>query len=79
MDNVRYIEREVRYTLVDDCEKEHTYSLFSGGCNGGREILSVVTPGDCTLDIPMSELPYLISALQLFEKDNLKMGGHGRA
>ena len=71
MKKVKHIEQEVRYTLVDEQEQEHVYTLVSCCEQNEKSVVTLLSENGGSIEIPLSEVPFLIPALQLFAKTHV--------
>ena len=71
MNNVKHIEQEVRYTMVDEQEQEHVYTLVSGCEQDEKSVVTLLSENGGSIELPLSEVPFLIPALQLFAKTHV--------
>lgn len=67
-----YVERSVSYTLLNESGQERNYVLTkSNECADGEDMVNI-SDGNQGMNVPVSELSFLMEALRLFVFDEQK-------
>lgn len=71
--NIKCVERQISYMLEDGENGIHEYSISTSKQETPSTTTTHIVTGDAEMEIPTSEIPFLIEALLLFVSDYKKI------